>query len=115
MKLRGVYCYCYWNELRTKILFRITEPVSIAGHVVPRGFETDFASIPRALRWLIPTVGRYNLAALIHDYLYDNRIKSRQYADRVFLYVMIKSGVTRVKAYTMYYAVRLFGTSHWNR
>lgn len=37
---------------------------------VPAGFETDFASIPRALTWLIPSRGPYNRPAIIHDFLY---------------------------------------------
>lgn len=37
---------------------------------VPAGFETDFASIPRALTWLIPARGPYNRPAIIHDFLY---------------------------------------------
>jgi hypothetical protein len=37
---------------------------------VPAGFETDFASIPRALWALIPPRGRYNRPAIVHDFLY---------------------------------------------
>ncbi len=36
---------------------------------VPAGAVTDFASIPRFARMLIPKLGRYNKAAVIHDYL----------------------------------------------
>ena len=51
--------------------------------IVPRGFETDFASIPRTARLLIPKLGRYNKAAVIHDYLYqsDRKAYSRKVAD----------------------------------
>lgn len=37
---------------------------------VPAGFETDFASIPRALWAVIPPRGKYNRPAIIHDLLY---------------------------------------------
>jgi hypothetical protein len=41
-----------------------------ASFVVPAGFQTDFASIPRWLNWLIPKYGkRYNKAAVLHDHL----------------------------------------------
>ena len=38
---------------------------------VPVGFVTDYASIPRALAWLIPLRGKYNRPAIVHDYLYQ--------------------------------------------
>ena len=38
--------------------------------VVPAGFATDFASVPRAFWRLLPPFGEYMLAAVVHDYLY---------------------------------------------
>lgn len=35
---------------------------------IPSGFETDFATVPRIIQWLIPTYGKYTLAAILHDY-----------------------------------------------
>lgn len=40
--------------------------------VVPAGFVTDYASIPRALGWLIPPRGKYNRPAIVHDWLYQH-------------------------------------------
>jgi hypothetical protein len=37
--------------------------------VVPAGFETDGASVPRLFWALLPTWGKYSRAAVIHDYL----------------------------------------------
>jgi hypothetical protein len=36
---------------------------------VPVGFVTDFATVPRFLRWLINTYGPFTRAAVLHDYL----------------------------------------------
>jgi len=36
---------------------------------VPGGFVTDFASVPRFLTWLVPTMGTYTRAAIVHDWL----------------------------------------------
>lgn len=36
---------------------------------VPRKFTTDFASVPQFLSWLIPSMGMYTYAAIVHDYL----------------------------------------------
>lgn len=41
--------------------------------VVPSGFLTDFASIPRGLWNIFPPTGEYGRAAVIHDYLYKFR------------------------------------------
>ncbi len=34
---------------------------------VPAGFVTDFATVPQIIQWLIPTYGKYTLAAILHD------------------------------------------------
>jgi hypothetical protein len=36
---------------------------------IPAGYETDYASIPRALSWVYPKDGSYRKAAIVHDYL----------------------------------------------
>ena len=36
---------------------------------VPAGFETDGASVPRLLWWLLPTWGSYSRAAAVHDFI----------------------------------------------
>lgn len=82
---------------------------------IPRGFITDFASVPRVLWWLFPPMGRYGKAALVHDYLYYTKDVSRVEADRIFLHAMLMMGVARWKAHLMYIAVRLFGWTRWRR
>ncbi len=37
---------------------------------VPKGFTSDFASIPRVLWTVIPPRGKYNRPAFVHDLLY---------------------------------------------
>ncbi len=44
---------------------------------VPAGTTTDFASVPKLLRWFIPKYGRYNKAAVLHDYLCDEAAEGR--------------------------------------
>lgn len=36
---------------------------------IPKGFTTDFATIPAAVSWAIPKLGAYTLAAIVHDLL----------------------------------------------
>lgn len=76
---------------------------------VPVGFKTDFASVPRAMRWLITGQDDTRKPAVVHDYLYRRRIGARDWADWVFLVAMKDEGVSRWKRWTCYAAVRSFG------
>jgi hypothetical protein len=83
---------------------------------VPKGFITDFATIPRLLYSIFPPVGRYNKAAMMHDYLYDSScpIKiTRKEADLFFLQAMEVLGVEKWVRYSLFFAVRLFGKKHF--
>jgi len=82
---------------------------------VPKGFITDFASIPRVVRMFITVNDRHKRPALLHDYLYyrggeiGNLVYTRYDADKAFLHFMKDVGVSVWKRHTMYRAVRMFG------
>lgn len=80
---------------------------------VPVGFETDFASVPRAFWPVFPPTGRYSKAAVVHDWLYRHPVVSRAIADAVFLHAMALLRVPRWRRWTMYLAVRLFGARNF--
>lgn len=93
-------------------------------YTVPAGFITDSASIPKFL-WPIygsPMKYPYPLSATLHDYLYEIGCKedpnpkgqTRKNADLAFRDYNIQLGMSKFKAYTEYWALRLFGGSHWN-
>jgi len=75
---------------------------------VPVGVKTDFASIPRGLRWLIPRIGRHGKAAVLHDWLCEYKIIPRKEADKIFLEAMESLGVSWIKRRTMYTGVRSY-------
>lgn len=85
---------------------------------VPIGFNTDFASIPRApVVWLLFS-GEGDEAATIHDYLY--RVDSspwvpKDFADRIFYQAMVDMGVEDMKCKSMYQAVHQFGDSSYHK
>ena len=81
--------------------------------IVPVGFVTDLASIPIGFRNLFPINGRHRQAAVIHDYLYANKIGTRQKADSIFLEAMVVCEVPLWRRRIMYRAVRLFGWVFW--
>ncbi|EIF0665122.1 DUF1353 domain-containing protein [Salmonella enterica] len=76
---------------------------------VPAGFVTDLATIPRIFWTLLPPDGKYAKAAIIHDYLYDNALRTKKEADLIFLDGMTVLGVPKWKRAVMYWAVRVFG------
>jgi hypothetical protein len=82
--------------------------------VVPAGFPTDFASIPRVFWRVLPPTGTYGKAAVVHDFLYKSQAGTREWADAVFLEAMDVLGVPAWKKIVMYRAVRLFGWKSWN-
>ena len=87
-------------------------------YIVPPGFVTDFASVPRAWWWLIPPTGRYAAAAALHDWLYaGDRGVTRRQADALFREAMEVAGVSRWTRTIMYAAVRVGGVNrgHWSR
>ena len=82
----------------------------IAGSiVVPEGFRTDFASVPRVPLLYLLFGNTAHEAAVIHDYLYRYAIVPRRTADRVFREAMNASGVWAWRRYPMYMGVRMFG------
>lgn len=67
-----------WVETTTRDgeSFTLTKAVTYVGkfgrYVVPAGYVTDFASVPRLLWWFTPKSGPWNKAAIVHDWLITN-------------------------------------------
>lgn len=92
--------------------------VNISGNeiIVPKGFITDLASVPRFF-WSIfpPTKAIYVYPSILHDYLYQSpAFTTRRYADDVFYSFLIERGASQTRALEFYYAVRIFGAHHFN-
>ncbi|HHX9832721.1 TPA: DUF1353 domain-containing protein [Salmonella enterica subsp. enterica] len=82
---------------------------------VPAGFITDLASVPRIFWTFMPPDGKYAKAAIIHDYLYDNALRTKKEADRIFLDGMTVLGVPKWKRIVLYLAVSIFGRGHYSK
>lgn len=75
--------------------------------IVPEGFITDLASIPRIFRFLIIKNGRHRAAAIVHDYLCRlGMLFDRVLADKIFLEAMKLKKVPKLRRWAMYAAVR---------
>ncbi|ELH3242194.1 DUF1353 domain-containing protein [Salmonella enterica] len=82
---------------------------------VPAGFVTDLASVPRIFWALLPPDGKYAKAAIIHDYMYDNALRTKKEADLIFLDGMAVLGVSKWKRIIMYLAVWFFGRGMYGK
>jgi len=95
-----------------KYLFRVLEDyvVEYAGMkiVVPAGFETDLATVPRIFFSIFPPDGKYKEAAVVHDFLLSTKVLSRRKCDKIFFGLIRESNVGIIKAWTIYLAVRTF-------
>ena len=72
---------------------------------VPKGFESDGASVPKVFQNIVSRWGKHGSAAVLHDYLYKCGVFSKRECDVLFLDAMLISGVWKIRAYSMYYAV----------
>jgi len=99
--------------------------------VVPRGFLTDLASIPRVLWWLIAPSELSIAAPIVHDWLYEagGRIRAshvgypawgveqrfaRSDADAFLYDLAAQAGVWWWRRWLAYKAVRWFSARYWS-
>ena len=94
--------------------WELVEPLIYEGNkdsfLVQEGFRTDLASVPRPVVWLLPRYGRYTKAAILHDYLCEEArvgLFSRFDADGLFRRTMRELGVSFVRRWMMWAAVRV--------
>jgi len=82
--------------------------------IVPKGFVTDFASVPRLpfIYWF--TGGLAQAAAVIHDWLYrtETAFLTRAQADAVLAEAMAASGYWKIRSWFMWAGVRIGG--YWS-
>lgn len=115
------------QKIKVDRSFKVVEPLIYKGKtdtiVVPAGFETDFATVPAIVAWLIERFGTFTAAAVLHDYLcvqlddvYHGRrelsgddvvapVSSRD-ADGLFRRVLRELGVDFVTRWLMWTGVR---------
>jgi hypothetical protein len=89
--------------------------------VLPKGFQTDFSSIPEFLWSILKPFGDFLLAPLVHDWMYRTHYRkdvlgtygARLFADKEMLYISKKTNgkkwYNRLDNHVRYYGVRAFG------
>jgi hypothetical protein len=82
--------------------------------LVPAGFVTDLASVPRLPLAFLLTGDTAHEAAVVHDFIYSRAPVPRDMADKVFKEAALVSGVPAWRANLMYAGIRLGGWMAWN-
>jgi hypothetical protein len=57
-------------ELLEDVSFKLSNGFQVT---IPKGYKWDLSSVPRFLWWLLPPDGDFQIGALIHDFLYENK------------------------------------------
>lgn len=83
--------------------------------IIPIDYISNGASIPKLLRGIFSQQGVYLMPSIVHDYLYDNNLYSREFVDRQFLLDMGKVGTNKFTKWLFYYVIRIFGGLNWNK
>lgn len=82
---------------------------------VCKGFDFDFASIPRLFRGILPKDGmKYDRASCLHDALYASKVFNKETCDLLFKEAMKSDGVSDFWINTMYLAVKYGGRKAYN-
>jgi len=107
-------------EVSEPITYVLTNGETI---VIPKGFKTDLASVPKIFNSIINTFGDFIHGALVHDWIYVTDYKrdelgdykGRLFADKEFLFWSKRFDSDQTKIYSMYYGIRLFGGKVFKR
>lgn len=98
--------------------WRLLDPLVFEGSrdffVIRKGFRTDFASIPRPVRWLFDTTGANSEPAVLHDAVWRESKRADGVAPRIdpwdadglFRRALRESGATALARGLMWIAVR---------
>lgn len=113
----------YWM-IYIPFTYRVGDPNGDMFVNIPRGFVTDFASIPRGL-WNVfpPATSKFSKAAVVHDVLYKRGwiergrhhvSLTRKDCDDILKEAMEVAGVNWLSRQLIYAGVRVGGWKPWN-
>ena len=109
---------------KEKVIYRTMEETEYPelGIVVPKGFYTDGASVPKLFRGIFPDIHQYFPATLLHDFLIFERrkvgkmtSKIRKEIDKKFYNQLLKIGVSKTRSKIMYLGVRIYAFFNYRK
>jgi hypothetical protein len=66
-------------------------------------------SVPRIFYGFVPPMGPWLAGMCVHDYMYENGIENKKYADKIFKRNLKRGGVKGFLRTIMYHSVRVGG------
>jgi hypothetical protein len=90
------------------VTYKLNKDITICGVLIPKGFVTDGASVPRMFWGFFPPVLDYFGASILHDYLLSISVDWKE-AENAFKKALEADGVGAVRLWIMLNAVRLNG------
>jgi hypothetical protein len=111
---------CAGNN-RLYFITDVTLVLELPGHTLKRvelaGNSWDGASIPKPLWWLVghPLSEEFRWPSFWHDRFCETSYtySERYVADSVFLYLLSKSKVSKVKCFFMWFSCRVYAIFFW--
>lgn len=76
-------------------------------YLIPTGFVTDLASIPRIFWPILAPFWSYAKASVLHDYLLDSGYDP-VFATKMFREAMESTGVNKIQIFFIYWSVRIY-------
>ena len=105
----------YYRHLSTP---KNLPPVASQLIVVPVGYLSDLASVPRLARRFVGSLGpTTRRPSVVHDFIYTHlphRFTKRE-ADRIFYEALLEEGTSRFLAWMMWKAVCMAGRGNWKQ
>ena len=92
---------------------RIVWASSVGVACVPIGFVSDLASLPWYTALLFKKLGKHQRAAILHDWLYRNKIENKNWADEQFKLAMIEDKVKWWRRELILVALKFAGHKAW--
>ncbi|MBI1359878.1 MAG: DUF1353 domain-containing protein [Alphaproteobacteria bacterium] len=91
--------------------FRLTRPLVFEDIVVPKFYVTDRYSLPGRLIPLLwePHHARYSTPAVIHDWLFETKLKPFEDSNAILMRAMQAAGVRADQRWIVFLAVSFFG------
>jgi hypothetical protein len=108
---KSEYSPCRVERLSPK-KYRLLEDWVTPYGVIPKGFVSDGVTT-KGLRFLASPSGSLFEAAVVHDWMYKNAVRSKAVADKAFYQTALAYGVHSVRAWVSYQLVKLMGKGNY--